>query len=155
MTRRRTVASVSWSMRITSLQHRPAAAWWAGRSKFGGIQWLWSGPTQLLSQTLRSWPRLESCLVLLLFIKQDSAVLWVSILFFVYIGQGAFCKEAGHRSYWRASWKDILPVWKTGTSEETERLCFCAFWRKGCCCKGGSLILWTGYFTCLMSLWML
>lgn len=52
-------------------------------------------------------------------------------------GEGAVCKEAGHSSHWRTSRKDFLSVWEAGTSEKTERLRICPFWRKGCCCQGG------------------
>lgn len=72
----------------------------------------------------------------------------------VVTGKGALCEEAGNSSDWGASWKDLFPVWKAGTSEEIERLRFCPFWREGCCRKGEFLVLWPNLFACVTIPWV-
>lgn len=62
---------------------------------------------------------------------QICSVLQGNNIQFVFTGEGALCKEAGHSSHWRASGKNVLSVWKARASEKIERLCFCSFRRKG------------------------
>lgn len=54
------------------------------------------------------------------------------------LGESVVCQKPGKQRHRGNTWKSIRPVWQTGASKETERLCLHSLWRKGWSGQGES-----------------